>query len=803
MIGMSREGEVTYEVRADDSFLDQDLEAAEKRVKKSTEQIAQESEKVEKQTASVKKEIKEDVTEHHQEQNQKQEESDNQSHEKREESAKKHGESLKSIASGTAKAIGAAFVAVGTATAAVGVMAVNSANDLEQAANQYITSTGKSVEETERYKKVLESVYANNYGESFEDIANAMSQVDKQLGELSDEQLQQITESAFALRDVFEYDIAESSRAAKAMMDNFGVSGEEAMNLIAAGAQNGLDYSGELIDSISEYSVQFAKLGYSADDMFQIFQQGADSGAWNLDKVGDAIKEFSIRAIDGSDATKKAFDDLGFVDMTEDFAAGGERAKEAFDIILNELDGMQDKVKQNEIGVALFGTMWEDLGPDVVTQLSKIGDAAYATGEELNSIKEVKYNDLSSMLEGLKRSVEVLLIPLGEQLIPVLSELIEDVLPLVEEALPPILDLVMQSIDSVLPIVEEILPLMFSLFEELMPVFQQILEEVLPVLVDLLGEVLPIFSEMVSEFLPIMVELFSKLLDPLMDLVSELLPPLMELFDALLPIFEVLIALLDPIIELFLSLIDPLVELVENAITPLITIIGELLEFALVPLQEAIFLLGSIFTERLWGMFEDAGTIFEALQQIFQGLIDFITGVFSGDWENAWKGIVDIFDGLISGISTIFKMPINYIIDGINGFLGGLNSIEIPDWVPVVGGKGFNIPLIPRLKKGMDFVPKDYFPAYLDYGERVLTQQENMIYSALGGVEGMQDMARSVNVTVDNQAEGIDYERLAEANARAMGGLAVNLDGKPVGELITPYVDTELGQNSDYEKRWC
>lgn len=88
-----------------------------------------------------------------------------------------------------------------------------------------------------------------------------MAEVTKTLGDMDDASLQEITESAFALRDTFEYDISESARAAKAMMDNFGVSGDKAMSLIAAGAQNGLDYSGELLDSISEYSVQFAKVG--------------------------------------------------------------------------------------------------------------------------------------------------------------------------------------------------------------------------------------------------------------------------------------------------------------------------------------------------------------------------------------------------------------------------------------------------------------------------------------------------------------------------------------------------------------
>ena len=150
----------------------------------------------------------------------------------------------------------------------------------------------------------MEAVYKNNYGDSFEDIGDAISQV-KNLGEMDEASLQNVTESAFALRDTFEYDISESTRAAKALMDNFGISGEEAMNLIASGAQNGLDYSGELLDSISEYSVQFEKVGLDADDMFANLSKGAESGAFNLDKVGDAVKEMAIRVVDGSDTTRQ------------------------------------------------------------------------------------------------------------------------------------------------------------------------------------------------------------------------------------------------------------------------------------------------------------------------------------------------------------------------------------------------------------------------------------------------------------------------------------------------------------------
>ena len=86
--------------------------------------------------------------------------------------------------------------------------------------------------------------------------------------------------------------------------------------------------------------------------------------------------------------------------------------------------------------------------------------------------------------------------------------------------------------------------------------------------------------------------------------------------------------------------------------------------------------------------------------KILGGIIDFITGVFTGNWKKAWTGVKNIFKGIIDGLANIFKTPINLIIDGINAFIKGLNKIKIPDWVPAVGGKGFNIKTIPKLAQG-------------------------------------------------------------------------------------------------------
>lgn len=325
-------------------------------------------------------------------------------------------------AGSTGKKISAAMIAGFAAVSAAAVATVKQIADIgdeyKQASNKISAVTGATGEALTGLQDVMKNVYADNFGENMNDVANAISNVKQQMSDLDSIKLENITKQAFMLRDTFKYDISESIRAANAITDQFGVDAEYAMNLIATGAQNGLDYSGELLDTISEYSVQFAKIGFSADDMFKILQTGADMGSWNLDKVGDAIKELSIRVIDGSDTTKQGFDaiNLNAEKMANQFALGGESARKAFFETVSALANMDDKVQQNIAGVNLFGTMWEDLGSDVVLALSSINDKAYASKDAFENINNVRYDSLSSALEGISRKVDVALLPIGTYL---------------------------------------------------------------------------------------------------------------------------------------------------------------------------------------------------------------------------------------------------------------------------------------------------------------------------------------------------------------------------------------------------
>lgn len=224
-----------------------------------------------------------------------------------------------------------------------------------------------------------------------------------------------------------------------------------------------------------------------------------------------------------------------------------------------------------------------------------------------------------------------------------------------------------------------------ALGSSLMPLFQGLAEFIL--------SNMPLFQSMFEQLAPIIAQLGESILGILTPLVSSLLPPLLELLQ---PIIE----LLAPILDLVGQIIVPVAELVGSLIGSLSDLLGELMGGALAPLGELLSFVADILTGVFGGAIQMVIDMVDMLTGVFGGLGDFLTGVFTGNWSQAWDGIVSIFSSIWNGIINLFKTPINWIIDGINFFIGALNKIKIPDWVPLVGGLGFNIPTIPKLESG-------------------------------------------------------------------------------------------------------
>lgn len=336
-------------------------------------------------------------------------------------------------------------LALGGAMVAGAGYALKMSTEFDQAFNTLQTRTGATKEEMDGLDEAMKNVYSNNFGESIQDVAESMATV-KTNTKLSGAELENITERALLLRDTFEFDVNESTRTAKMLMDQYGMSAEEAYNLIAQGAQNGLDKNGDLLDTINEYGVHFNGLGLSAEDMFNMLVNGAENGTFSVDKLGDAVKEFGIRVKDGT--ADNAFKELGFdIDQTKlKFAEGGEGAKQALQDVTNALFSMEDPVKQNQLGVEMFGTMWEDLGVEGVKALMNLEGEVSNSKKALDEINQTKYDDIGSALQGLGRTLQTDLVdPLGDELKPV----VEDAIGYVQDNGPQIKEIISQIVSAV------------------------------------------------------------------------------------------------------------------------------------------------------------------------------------------------------------------------------------------------------------------------------------------------------------------------------------------------------------------
>lgn len=247
------------------------------------------------------------------------------------------------------------------------------AGSFSEAEKTIVGATGATGRELDELMSNSLDVYADSSAENLNEVAASMMNVKTATG-LTGDALEEATDAALVLNNVLGYEVSESSRTAGALIKNFGVSAQEAYNLIAIGAQNGADKNGDLLDVLNEYSAQYSALGLSAEEFVSSLVDGAEAGVFSVDKVGDAVKEFNIRAKDGSDTTAEAFELLGMnADMmSEKFAAGGDTAHTAFFEVVNALESMDDPMAKNAAAVGLFGTQYEDLEATVLPVLSGI-----------------------------------------------------------------------------------------------------------------------------------------------------------------------------------------------------------------------------------------------------------------------------------------------------------------------------------------------------------------------------------------------------------------------------------------------
>ncbi|MGX5507189.1 phage tail tape measure protein [Bacillus toyonensis] len=334
------------------------------------------------------------------------------------------GNTMQDTGSRISQGFGAAAVGV---AAGVGALVVN-AGQFEEANKKVQAGLGLTREESLKVSAVAKEVWREGYGEDLASVSDSLVKVKRNIKDINDDEtLKQVTRDSEILAKTMESDVNEVTRGAAQLMGRFGLSGQQAFDLLAQGSAKGLNYSNELFDNLSEYGPLFHEMGFSADEMFTILINGSKNGAYNLDYVNDVMKEFGIRVKDGSKSTTEAMGQMSkeTQKVWQAMLEGKATSKDVFNAVLNELRTTDDQIKVNQLGVALFGVKWEDLEATTMLSLNNMETGLGNYSGAMNKMVD-GYDTSAKQWKSVTRELQIALEPLGKVILDIAKQAIPE-----------------------------------------------------------------------------------------------------------------------------------------------------------------------------------------------------------------------------------------------------------------------------------------------------------------------------------------------------------------------------------------
>lgn len=550
--------------------------------------------------------------------------------------------------------------------AGLGAAAISSAKSVGDAQAKIQSSLGVTKKEAENLTNVARNIYKAGFGESLDEVSDALIKTKQNMKNINSEaELQTATKNALALAKTFDADVNEVTRGGGQLMKAFGIDSKKAFDLMAYGAQNGLNFSDEMFDNLSEYAPLFGKMGYSADEYFQLLIKGSKNGAYNLDYVNDVFKEFQIRVKDGSKSTKEAMGQLssGTQKVWKDFLQGKGTVKDVANAVLPELKGMDDQVAANNIGVALFGTKWEDLESDAMYSMGNIKGSLDESAGAMDKVTKAQEQSFGQQFQATLRQAADALEPIGR----IILDMAQRALPIVQQAIQVLSD----KFKSLSPTGQTVVVVMGGIAAAIGPLLM-VLSSMLPAITAIVtnfGTVVTVATKVGGAI---------KTIGTVFGVVSKLFMtnPILIAITAIAAAVYLVIKYWEPISEFFKGLWDGIVSVAKtiwDGLKAYFTFQFNLYKTIFTTVWNAI----KSFAEAVWnGIVVAAQTIWEGLKLYFTTLLNFYKTIFTTVWNAiktavtaVWNGIVTAGKAIWEGLKTFFT-----------NFLNGLKIIFTTVW---------------------------------------------------------------------------------------------------------------------------
>ena len=640
----------------------------------------------------------------------------------------------------------------------------------------YFGETGEAAEETAR---IISDVYAEGFGDSMDQVSESLMAVKKNLKDLPSDGLMDITKQAMTLDELFGVDMDETLRGVNSLMTQFGLDAQTAMDYIVAGTQNGLDKTNELGDNIAEYAGKFSQAGYSAEEYFQLLQNGLDGGAYNLDKVNDAINEVTTRLSDGT--VEDALDSFS-QETRETFSEwkkGGATQKEVINEIIRDIAEAESQQEALTMAAAAFGTMGEDFNLGFIESLRSVGDAYTDVKGRAGELLEATTTS-QQVIDSSFREMQTALQPVGDTL----RDMAASVMPRLAESVTGVLDGTMSLKDALMNIGSAGAEVVTGIVAGIM--------ENLPLLGGTAGELVGEFKTYLAQNLP---SLISSGLDGLLSFSAGLRENVGCLTDNAI---EMIMTLADGLIASLPDLLAKVPEIVIN-------IAGCINDNAPKLLAAAATLIAKLILGLIQNIPEIVRNIPKIIQAIASTTMAFnwlslggkvMTGVGNGirNMAGSLKGAVtNGFSGAIDYVKSLPKQFLSWGKDMVSGLIDGIRSM-IGNVGKACKDLAGSIAAYIHFSKP-DIGPLSDFDTYMPDMGRMLSKG---ILDQIPQIARAMDRLSSVMVPEYSNGTAAAYDRMAES----LNNLQIVLDDGTLVGKTAPKMDRAMGRYAGWKERY-
>lgn len=641
--------------------------------------------------------------------------------------------------------------------------------------NSYFGETGQVAQET---AGVIKEAFTAGFGDSMDNIADNLIAVKQNLEGLSQTDLVSITEQATQLETIFGSDVSESMRGVNALMQNFGIDAQTAMDYLVAGTQNGLDKTGELGDNLSEYSVKFQEAGYSAEEYFQLLTNGMDNGAYSLDKVNDAINEVTTRLNDGTIGDSIGQYSTKTQELFEAWQNGGATQKEVIESIVGDINNATGQQEQFNLAQTAFGTLAEDNGVKMVASLTSVGNAYDDVSGKASQFAE---NSLTSQqkFDSAMRTLQDAFSPISDIFINTAAAIAENVTPIIEK--------IGEFISNLSPQIQTVIAVIAALAVAIGPVVV-VLGTVIGAVTTILGVVTPVITALGT--LGTTFGSLALLINPVTMVIGSLVAGFIVAYNTSETFRNVVNAAFNAVKDVVSGVLEFIVAILKGDSDKA----GEIIDGAMNKISEvinnALTAIKDWFSEKFNAIKESVSNTINNVKDTINNVMANIKAIWSSAWDSVASKITNVIPNIVGAVSDIknkISEKFHEIINSakewggnlISGFADGIRGA-----IGKVTGAVENV--MGRIKDFIGF----HSPSKKGEGRFIVDWGQNMVSGFLDGVKmALGDVSDTAGMVTSTMSDSLTAPQAVKSGGSVnitvnVGSIRNDNDIKAISESL-------------------